>query len=73
MSFSLHPGLAMMTLTPGRSLPDSMRASECGAPRSVSVTRSFLSARRSQYTVVGSGEEAPCRHLKVDVKERIGI
>lgn len=52
----------MITLTPGKSLPDSVRQMLCGAPLSTSVTRSFRSARVSTYTVVGSGLEAPCKH-----------
>ena len=52
------------TLTPGSSLPDSVRQRLCGAPRSTSVTRSLRSARRSTYTVDGSGLEAPCKRFQ---------
>ena len=46
----LVSGLAIMTLTPGRSFPDSTRQSELGAPRSTKATRLFRKARRSTYT-----------------------
>lgn len=51
----------MTTLTPGKSLPDSSRQMLCGLPFSTMVTRSFLSARWSTYTGVGSGSDAPCK------------
>jgi hypothetical protein len=59
----LVSGLAMMTLTPGRSFPDSMRQRECGLPLSTKDTRSLRKARRSTYTVDGSGLDAPCRTI----------
>jgi hypothetical protein len=57
----LVSGLAMMTLTPGRSFPDSMRQREWGLPLSTNETRSLRNARRSTYTVDGSGLDAPCK------------
>lgn len=59
----------MMTLIPGKSLPDSMRQMLCGAPRSTRVTRSFRRALVSTKTVVGSGLDAPCRHSAIFVRQ----
>lgn len=48
----------------GLTLPDSMIQRLWGLPFSTSVTLSFLMARLSTYTVVGSGQDAPCRVKK---------
>jgi len=42
------------------TLPDSIIERLFGEPFSTKVTRSFLRALRSTYTVDGSGLEAPC-------------
>ena len=61
----LVSGSAITRLIPGNSLPDSMRGREWGAPRSTRVTRSWRKARRSTYTVDGSGELAPWKILNI--------
>ena len=43
------------------TLPDSSTHNECGLPLSTRVTRSFLRALMSTYTVVVSGQDAPYR------------
>lgn len=55
----LVSGLAIITFTPGSSLPDSMRQRECGLPLSTNDTLSLRNARRSTYTLEGSGLDAP--------------
>lgn len=59
----LVSGFAMITLTPGSSLPDSIRHSELGAPRSTNATRLLRSALRSTYTCALSAELAPWTHM----------
>lgn len=56
-------GLAIITLTPGKSFPLSIRQRLWGLPLSTKLTLSFRSALRSTYTVDGSGLEAPCRQI----------
>jgi len=41
-----------------------MRHRECGLPLSTNETRSLRNARRSTYTVDGSGLDAPCKTVK---------
>jgi len=72
----LVSGFAMITFTPGSSFPDSITHSEWGLPLSTRDTLSFLSARRSTYTVEGSGLDAPWKQIKITfppISTKIGL
>lgn len=61
-------GLAITTLTPGRSFPDSIKHKLWGAPLSTNVTLSLRRALMSAYTAVGSGLEAPFKKIWNEMK-----